>query len=87
MKSPLPPPNAVSLIEAKMAEMGLKQKDLVELADIPQPTVSAFLSGKRKPSTTFIESVAEVVKISPSVLMEAQATFNAWKKTPDGRRY
>lgn len=80
-----PPQTVIELIETQMRERGFKQKDLAEKSGIPQPTLSLYMSGKRGLSNAFFEACSELLGIEVGELKRAQANFDKWKESGNGR--
>jgi len=67
----IPSPKTLQgLIELKMFERRLKQKDLAQLLDISESKLSQILAGKRKPDVRFLKAVHELLEIDGNVLLE-----------------
>lgn len=80
------PPTAVDLIQAQMDALGMKQKELVRQTGIRQSTMSLHLSGKRNSSRTFLESCADVLDLDVESLVKAQALYDKWASTLEGKQ-
>lgn len=57
-------------IKVELAERAMDQKDLAEAIGIHAVTMTKYMKGQRVPSMSTIFRIAEVLSISPSVLME-----------------
>jgi HTH-type transcriptional regulator/antitoxin HigA len=67
----IPSPKTLQgLIELKMFERRLKQKDLAQLLDIAESKLSQILAGKRKPDVRFLKAAHELLEIDGNVLLE-----------------
>jgi HTH-type transcriptional regulator/antitoxin HigA len=67
----IPSPKTLQgLIELKMFERRLKQKDLAQLLDISESKLSQILAGKRKPDVRFLKAAHELLEIDGNVLLE-----------------
>lgn len=58
------------LIELKMYERKLKQKELAKLLGIGEPKLSQILSKKRKPDVAFLKAAHERLGIDGNVLLQ-----------------
>jgi HTH-type transcriptional regulator/antitoxin HigA len=67
----IPAPKTLQgLIEFKMYERKLKQKELAQLLDIAESKLSQILTGKRKPDVSFLKAAHERLEIDGNVLLE-----------------
>ena len=67
----IPAPKTLEgLIELKMYEFKLKQKDLAKLLGIGEPKLSQIMSKKRKPDVAFLKAAHEHLGIDGNVLLE-----------------
>jgi len=67
----IPAPKTLQgLIEFKMYERKLKQKELAQLLDIAESKLSQILTGKRKPDVSFLKAAHEQLEIDGNVLLE-----------------
>ena len=67
----IPAPKTLEgLIELKMYERRLKQKELANLLGIGEPKLSQILNGKREPDVAFLKAVHEKLGIDGNVLLE-----------------
>lgn len=73
---PIPDIYGVELLKALMAELNLRQKDLVPIFKT-ESIVSAVLSGKRQLTTSHIQKLAEFFHVSPAVFFPQQASEKA----------
>jgi len=58
------------LIELKMYERRLKQKELAKLLGIGEPKLSQIMSRKRKPDLAFLKAAHEHLGIDGNILLE-----------------
>lgn len=66
----IPPPQTIEgMIELKMYEKKLKQKDLAKLMGLSEPKLSQILSGKREPDVPFLKAAHEKLGIDASFLL------------------
>ena len=65
-----PPKTIEGMVELRMYEMKLKQKDLAKLMGFREPKLSEILTGKRKPDVAFLKSVYKKLNIDPGFLLE-----------------
>ena len=66
----IPAPKTLrGIIELKMYERRLKQKELAKLLGIGEPKLSQILSSKRKPDLDFIKAAHEHLGIDGNVLL------------------
>jgi HTH-type transcriptional regulator / antitoxin HigA len=67
----IPAPKTLEgLIELKMYERRLKQKELASLLGIAEPKLSQIMSRKRKPDVAFLKAAHEQLGIDGNVLLE-----------------
>jgi HTH-type transcriptional regulator/antitoxin HigA len=67
----IPAPKTLEgLIELKMYERRLKQKELATLLGIAEPKLSQIMSRKRKPDVAFLKAAHEQLGIDGNVLLE-----------------
>jgi HTH-type transcriptional regulator/antitoxin HigA len=66
----VPPPQTIEgMIELKMYERKLKQKDLAKLMGLSEPKLSQILSGKREPDVPFLKAAHVKLGIDASFLL------------------
>ena len=69
---PFPMPTTlIGMIELKMYEMKLKQRDLAALLDIENSRVSEYLNGKRKINLEFAKKVHEKLGIDGNFILQS----------------
>lgn len=67
----IPAPKTLEgLIELKMYERKLKQKDLAILLGIAEPKLSQIMSKKRKPDVAFLKAAHKRLGIDGNILLE-----------------
>ena len=67
----IPAPKTLQgLIEFKMYERKLKQKELAQVLDIAESKLSQILTGKRKPDVSFLKAAHEQLEIDGNILLE-----------------
>ena len=67
----IPAPKTLEgLIELKMYEHKLKQKDLAKLLGIGEPKLSQIMSKKRKPDIAFLKAAHKRLGIDGNILLE-----------------
>lgn len=64
------PTTLAGMIEMKMYELKLKQKDLAQQLNISTAKLSLIMNGKQKPDVAFLKSVHSQLKIDASFLLE-----------------
>ena len=64
------PKTIEGMIELKMYENKMKQKDLAKMLGIGEPKLSEILAGKRKPDVAFLKSAYQKLHIDPGFLLE-----------------
>jgi HTH-type transcriptional regulator/antitoxin HigA len=64
------PQTLVEMIELKMYEGKLKQKDLAALLEISPTRLSEVLQGKRKVNLDLAKKLYKILKISPEFILE-----------------
>jgi HTH-type transcriptional regulator/antitoxin HigA len=66
----IPAPSTVEgMIELKMYEMKLKQKELAKLMGVAEPKLSQILNGKRDPDVHFLKAAYQKLHIDPAFLL------------------
>jgi HTH-type transcriptional regulator/antitoxin HigA len=58
------------MIELRMYEMKLKQKELAKLMGVAEPKLSQILTGKRGPDIQFLKAAYHKLHIDPAFLIE-----------------
>lgn len=67
----IPAPKTLEgLIELKMYERRLKQKELANLLGIGEPKLSQIMSKKRKPDVAFLKAVHKLLGIDGNTLLD-----------------
>ncbi|HLO79663.1 MAG TPA: helix-turn-helix domain-containing protein [Chitinophagaceae bacterium] len=67
----IPAPKTLEgLLELKMYERRLKQKELAKLLGIGEPKLSQIMSRKRKPDLKFLKAAHELLGIDGNILLE-----------------
>jgi len=67
----IPPPSTLAgLIELKMFELKLKQKELAKKLGLSDAKLSLILSGKQKPDVSFLKAVHKELNIDANQLLE-----------------
>lgn len=67
----IPMPQTVQgLIELKMYELKLKQKELAKLLNTTDTKLSEIMNSKRKPSLSFLKAMHEVLGIDGNLLLK-----------------
>jgi HTH-type transcriptional regulator / antitoxin HigA len=64
------PKTLAGLIELKMYERKLKQKELARLLGIGEPKLSQIMSKKRKPDVAFLKAAHKLLGIDGNVLLD-----------------
>lgn len=64
-----PPTTLEGILELKMYELRLKQKDLAEKLEVSNTKLSLILSGKQKPDVQFLKRVHQALKVDAGVLL------------------
>ena len=64
------PTTLAGMIEMKMYELKLRQKDLAQQLNISTAKLSLIMNGKQKPDVAFLKSVHSQLKIDASFLLE-----------------
>ena len=68
----IPMPQTIEgLIELKMYENNMKQKDLAKLMNITETKLSEILHSKRKPNIVFLKAMHQKLGIDGNVLLKA----------------
>ena len=66
----IPPPTTLEgMIELKMYERRLKQKELAQLMGLSEPKLSQILTGKRVPDVAFLKAAHQKLGIDASFLL------------------
>ena len=66
-----PPTTLAGIIEMKMYEMRLKQKDLAKKLNVSDTKLSLIMNGKQKPDISFLKAVHQQLKVNGDFLLEA----------------
>lgn len=64
------PTTLAGMIEMKMYELKLKQKDLAQQLNISTAKLSLIMNGKQKPDVAFLKSVHSQLQIDAAFLLE-----------------
>lgn len=64
------PTTLAGMIEMKMFELKLKQKDLAKQLNISTAKLSLIMNGKQKPDVAFLKSVHSQLKIDAAFLLD-----------------
>ncbi|MBC7424330.1 MAG: helix-turn-helix domain-containing protein [Ferruginibacter sp.] len=65
------PTTLAGIIEMKMYEMRLKQKDLAKKLNVSDAKLSLIMNGKQKPDILFLKAVHQKLKVSGDFLLQA----------------
>ena len=65
------PTTLAGIIELKMYELKLKQKELAKKLNVSDAKLSLIMSGKQKPDITFLKAVHQKLKVSGDHLLKA----------------
>lgn len=64
------PTTIVGMIEMRMFEMKLKQRDLAQKLDVSDAKLSLIMNGKQKPDVPFLKAVHTQLNIDANFLLE-----------------
>ncbi len=64
------PSSLSGMIEMKMFEMHLKQKDLAKKLNVSNTKLSLILNGKQKPDINFLKSIYKELKVDAEFILE-----------------
>jgi HTH-type transcriptional regulator/antitoxin HigA len=64
------PTTIVGMIEMRMFEMKLKQRDLAQKLDVSDAKLSLIMNGKQKPDVSFLKAVHTQLNIDANFLLE-----------------
>lgn len=64
------PTTLAGMIEMKMYELQIKQKDLAKQLNISTAKLSLIMNGKQKPDVAFLKSIHKELKIDAAFLLE-----------------
>lgn len=64
-----PPATLAGIIEMKMYEMKLKQKDLARKLKVSDAKLSLIMNGKQKPDVDFLKAVHKQLKVNGDFLL------------------
>jgi HTH-type transcriptional regulator / antitoxin HigA len=67
---PLQPQSILGMIQVKMFERKLKQKELALLLDISETTLSEVMNGKRKINLSLAKNLYKKLGIAPDFILE-----------------
>ena len=62
-------PLLVKSVKREMAVRGLRQRDAAKLLDVPEPSFSRFLNGRRKLSFEFAQKLYQTLNIDPKTIL------------------
>ena len=65
-----PPTTLAGIIEMKMYEMRLKQKDLARKLKVSDTKLSLIMNGKQKPDVNFLKSVNQQLNVNGDFLLK-----------------
>ena len=65
-----PPSTLEDIIEMKMFELKLKQKELAKKLNISDTKLSMIMSGKQKPDVPFLKAIHQKLNISGDLLLK-----------------
>jgi HTH-type transcriptional regulator / antitoxin HigA len=68
---PLPPQSLVGMIQVKMFERRMRQKELATLLDVSETTLSEVLNGKRKINLDLAKKLYKKLGISSDFILES----------------
>lgn len=66
---PIEPPTLIEMVQERMAEMKLSQKELAELLGISPPRISEYLNGKSEPTLKVARLMHQKLDIDPEILL------------------
>lgn len=66
---PIRPPTLAEMIEFRMHEMNLTQKDLAKTLEITAPRLSEILNGKKDPTYKQAQKIAVTLKIDANIVL------------------
>ena len=66
-----PPTTLTGIIEMKMYELKLKQKDLAKKLKVSDTKLSLIMNGKQKPDVDFIKAVHKQLNVNGDFLLDA----------------
>lgn len=66
---PIPAPTFLELVQLRMEEMGLNQKNLAKLLHISPARLSAYLHGKREPTLSVAREISRTLDIEPAIVL------------------
>jgi HTH-type transcriptional regulator/antitoxin HigA len=64
------PSTLVGMIEMRMFEMRLKQKDLAKKLNVSDAKLSLIMNGKQKPDIDFLKAVHSELKVNAEFILE-----------------
>jgi HTH-type transcriptional regulator / antitoxin HigA len=67
---PMQPQSLIGMIQVKMFERRLKQKELAQLLDISETTLSEVMNGKRKINLSLAKQLYKKLGIAPDFILE-----------------
>ena len=67
---PMQPQSLIGMIQVKMFERRLKQKELAQLLDISETTLSEVMNGKRKINLPLAKQLYKKLGIAPDFILE-----------------
>lgn len=66
---PIELPTLIEMVQERMAEMKLSQKELAELLGISPPRISEYLNGKSEPTLKVARLMHQKLDIDPEILL------------------
>jgi len=64
------PSTLTGMIEMRMFEMKLKQKDLAEKLNVSNAKLSLIMNGKQRPDISFLKAVHQQLKVDANFILE-----------------
>ena len=66
---PIEPPTLIEMVQERMSEMKLSQKEVAELLGISPPRISEYLNGKSEPTLKVARLMHQKLDIDAEILL------------------
>ena len=66
---PIEPPTLIEMVQERMSEMKLSQKEVAELLEVSPPRISEYLNGKSEPTLKVARRMYQKLDIDPEILL------------------
>ncbi len=66
---PIEPSTLIEMLQERMSEMKLSQKEVAELLGVSPPRISEYLNGKSEPTLKVVRLMYQKLDIDPEILL------------------